>query len=151
MFGSKTICSSVSRFVIYSCTLLHVKERKRFFPLSFLLSLWTLYFSPSYLEMNLFPHLWAHLWCWAPPQEDSFVLYKHWVHSSSTEGSILWLLSDCGEGSHIHCLPVLLCLDKSSKVNAIIMFCIGGAILLAMLILMAVVICLYYKVANALK
>ncbi|XDB64828.1 hypothetical protein ABFV05_018444 [Capra hircus] len=40
---------------------------------------------------------------------------------------------------------------KSSKVNAIIMFCIGGAILLAMLILMAVVICLYYKVANALN
>ncbi|XP_068817471.1 protein FAM24B-like [Capricornis sumatraensis] len=31
------------------------------------------------------------------------------------------------------------------------MFCIGGAILLAMLILMAVVICLYYKVANALN
>uniref|UniRef100_A0A8B9YU93 Family with sequence similarity 24 member A n=1 Tax=Bos mutus grunniens TaxID=30521 RepID=A0A8B9YU93_BOSMU len=29
------------------------------------------------------------------------------------------------------------------------MFCIGGAILLAMLVLMAVVICLYYKVANA--
>ncbi|XP_055416306.1 protein FAM24B [Bubalus kerabau] len=31
------------------------------------------------------------------------------------------------------------------------MFCIGGAILLAMLVLMAVVICLYYKVANALN
>lgn len=71
--------------------------------------------------------------------------------SSSTEGSILWLLSDCEEGSHVHCLPVLLCLDKNSKVNAIIMFCIGGAILLAMLVLMAVVICLYYKVANTLK
>ncbi|XP_043331164.1 protein FAM24B-like [Cervus elaphus] len=40
---------------------------------------------------------------------------------------------------------------KNSKVNAIIMFCIGGAILLAMLVLMAVVICLYYKVANALN
>ena len=79
------------------------------------------------------------------------MLYKHRVHSSSTEGSILWLLSDCGEGRQVHCLPVLLCLDKSSKVNAIIMFCIGGAILLAMLVLMAVVIGLYYKVANALK
>lgn len=31
------------------------------------------------------------------------------------------------------------------------MYCIGGGILLAMLVLMAVVICLYYKVANALK
>ncbi|XP_055280264.1 protein FAM24B [Moschus berezovskii] len=31
------------------------------------------------------------------------------------------------------------------------MFCIGGAILLAMLVLMAVVICLYNKVANALN
>ncbi|KAJ8776553.1 hypothetical protein J1605_015380, partial [Eschrichtius robustus] len=40
---------------------------------------------------------------------------------------------------------------KASKVNTIIMFCIGGGILLAMLVLMAVVICLYYKVANALK
>uniref|UniRef100_A0A8D1H6S7 Family with sequence similarity 24 member A n=1 Tax=Sus scrofa TaxID=9823 RepID=A0A8D1H6S7_PIG len=29
------------------------------------------------------------------------------------------------------------------------MYCIGGGILLAMLVLMAVVICLYYKVANA--
>ncbi|TEA31575.1 protein FAM24B [Orcinus orca] len=31
------------------------------------------------------------------------------------------------------------------------MFCIGGGILLAVLVLMAAVICLYYKVANALK
>ena len=57
----------------------------------------------------------------------------------------------CGEGGHIHCLPSLLCLDKSTKVNTIIMFSIAGGILVAMLVLMAVVICLYYKVANALK
>ncbi|XP_047618645.1 protein FAM24B [Phacochoerus africanus] len=31
------------------------------------------------------------------------------------------------------------------------MYCIGGGILLAMLVLMAVVICLYHKVANALN
>ncbi|XP_004438958.1 PREDICTED: protein FAM24B [Ceratotherium simum simum] len=31
------------------------------------------------------------------------------------------------------------------------MFCIGGGILVAMLVLMGVVICLYFKVANALK
>ncbi|XP_043453711.1 protein FAM24A-like [Prionailurus bengalensis] len=41
--------------------------------------------------------------------------------------------------------------DKSTKVNTIIMFSIAGGILVAMLVLMAVVICLYYKVANALK
>ncbi|XP_040480410.1 protein FAM24B-like [Ursus americanus] len=40
---------------------------------------------------------------------------------------------------------------KSSKVNTIIMFCIAGGILVAILVLMGVVICLYYKVANALK
>lgn len=50
-------------------------------------------------------------------------------------------------------MPALLCPDKdeSSRVSTIIMYCIGGGILLAMLVLMAVVICLYYKVANALK
>ncbi|VFV38431.1 Hypothetical predicted protein [Lynx pardinus] len=41
--------------------------------------------------------------------------------------------------------------NKSTKVNTIIMFSIAGGILVAMLVLMAVVICLYYKVANALK
>ncbi|TKC35917.1 hypothetical protein EI555_012142, partial [Monodon monoceros] len=65
--------------------------------------------------------------------------------------SILRLLGGCGEGSHIHCLPALLCLGEASQVNTIIMFCIGGGILLAVLVLMAAVICLYYKVANALK
>ena len=47
----------------------------------------------------------------------------------------------------------LLCLDKanSSKVNTIIMFCIGGGILMAILVLMGVVIGLYHKISNALK
>lgn len=31
------------------------------------------------------------------------------------------------------------------------MFCIGGGILVAILVLMAVVICLYYKIADALR
>ncbi|KAF0887473.1 FA24A protein, partial [Crocuta crocuta] len=57
----------------------------------------------------------------------------------------------CGEGSHIHHLSALLCLGKSPKINTIIMFCIAGGILVAMLVLMGVVICLYYKIANALK
>ncbi|XP_006219538.3 protein FAM24B [Vicugna pacos] len=39
----------------------------------------------------------------------------------------------------------------SSKVSMIVMFCIGGGILVAMIVLMCVVICLYYKVASALK
>ncbi|XP_077615584.1 protein FAM24B [Crocuta crocuta] len=41
--------------------------------------------------------------------------------------------------------------SKSPKINTIIMFCIAGGILVAMLVLMGVVICLYYKIANALK
>ncbi|XP_065779550.1 protein FAM24A-like [Muntiacus reevesi] len=57
--------------------------------------------------------------------------------------------SHSSPSSHTHSPPRVS--DKNSKVNAIIMFCIGGAILLAMLVLMAVVICLYYKVANALN
>ncbi|XP_070131153.1 protein FAM24B [Equus przewalskii] len=40
--------------------------------------------------------------------------------------------------------------DKS-KVNTVIMFCIGGGILVAMLVLIGVVICLYVQVASALK
>ncbi|XP_022355402.1 protein FAM24B isoform X2 [Lutra lutra] len=40
---------------------------------------------------------------------------------------------------------------KSSTVNTIIMFCIGGGILVAILVLMGVVICLYYKIADALR
>nr|XP_004404055.2 PREDICTED: protein FAM24B-like [Odobenus rosmarus divergens] len=40
---------------------------------------------------------------------------------------------------------------QSSKVNTIIMFCIGGGILVAILVLMGVVICLYYKISDALK
>ncbi|CAD7686570.1 unnamed protein product [Nyctereutes procyonoides] len=40
---------------------------------------------------------------------------------------------------------------NSSKVNTIIMFCIGGGILMAILVLMGVVIGLYHKISNALK
>lgn len=73
-------------------------------------------------------------------------------NSLSTRGSCGGV-AVAGWGGTPHSLPALLCLDKakSSKVNTIIMFCIAGGILVAILVLMGVVICLYYKVANALK
>lgn len=60
-----------------------------------------------------------------------------------------WL---CGEASHVHCPPTLLCPDEtSSKINSIISFSIGGGILAAMLLLIGIVTCIYFKVAKAMK
>ena len=58
-----------------------------------------------------------------------------------------------GWGGKPHSLPALLCLDKakSSEVDRIIEFCIAGGILVAILVLMGVFICLYYKIASTLK
>lgn len=58
------------------------------------------------------------------------------------------------DGEILPLLPVLFCpaMPKSPMdTSTIIMLCIGGAILLAVTVLMVVVTCLYRKLSNALK
>lgn len=57
----------------------------------------------------------------------------------------------CGEGSHVRCSPALLCPGVCEMLDLKIIIALGGGLLIVTFVLMAVVICLYYKVANALK